>query len=148
MALLHRDKHVVDEPRRDWPSLELPEWSRRWLDIDDRSGWLRTEEFHEGDTLVVRAEMPGLDPDKDIEVSVAGGVVTIRAHREERTEQKNKRGYRSEFRYGEFLREVAVPEGTSVDDIKANYADGILEVRLPCPAEKVPESKKVPVSRS
>jgi len=78
--------------------LEVPEWWRRWLDIDDRTGWLRTEEFHEGDTLVVRAEMPGLDPDKDIEVSV--------------------------------------------------YADGILEVRVPCPAEKEPESKKVPVSRS
>ncbi len=148
MALLHRDKHVVDEPRRDWPSLELPDWWRRWVDIDDRTDWLRTEEFHEGDTLVVRAEMPGLDPEKDIEVSVSGGMVTIRAHREERSEQKNKRGYRSEFRYGEFLREVAVPEGTSEEDVKATYADGILEVRVPCPAEKEPEAKKVPVTRS
>jgi HSP20 family molecular chaperone IbpA len=41
-----------------------------------------------------------------------------------------------------------VPDGTSVDDVKADYGDGLLEVGVPCPAEKDLETKKVPVTRS
>lgn len=143
MALLHNDKHVVPS-QSEWSA-----WARRWMDLrPDQEGSMRAEEFHEGDNLIVRLEMPGLDPDKDVEISVSSGVVTIRAHREETSEHKNKRGYRSEFRYGELVRQIALPEGASVDDIHAQYTDGILEVRLPCPESQEPVKTKVPVSRS
>jgi HSP20 family protein len=140
MALVHRDRHVAE-----WPSFGWPERFRRTLELQE--GWLRTEEFHDGDTLVVRAELPGVDPDKDVEVTVADGVVKIHAHREQKSEHKEKRGYRSEFRYGEFEREIAVPPTTTESDVHATYSDGVLEVRVPCQEKHETAAVKVPVTR-
>lgn len=143
MALVHRSNHVME-----WPTLRIPE---RWgwpFDPSDEQWWLRVEEFHDDGDLVVRAELPGIDPDKDVEITTEGGVATIRAHREQKSETKNKEGYRSEFRYGEFSREITLPQGTKSEDVKATYSDGILEVRVPCPTEESPSPVKVPIARA
>jgi HSP20 family protein len=118
------------------------------FDMDmDLGSWLRVEEFRDGDTLVVRAEAPGLDPERDVELTVAGDVLEIRAHREEREETKGKTSYRSEFRYGAFVRTIPLPVGTGAEDVKASYKDGILEIRLPVPPEHKTAATKVPVAR-
>jgi HSP20 family protein len=117
-------------------------------DLDPQTGWLRVEEYVDGDTLVVRAELPDIDPDKDVELSVANGVLHIRAQREEKTEKKDRDAFRSEFRYGSFVRNVPLPEGVKEDDIKASYKDGILEIRAPIAVEQEkPPVTKVPISR-
>jgi HSP20 family protein len=126
-----------------------PEQWRRWFDREVvPEGWLRVEEVHEDGTLVVRVELPGVDPDKDIDVSVAEGMLHISAKREERTEHKDKASYRSEFRYGEFSRDLVLPTGVDKDAVKAEYKDGILEVQIPWPVEPKATSSKVPISRS
>jgi len=143
MALVHRGSHVTE-----WPKLSLPE---RWgwpFDSGDDQQRLPVEEFHDNGDLVVRTELPGLDPDKDVEITTEDGVAKIHAHREQTSETKSKEGYRSEFRYGEFDREIALPPGTKAEDVKATYKDGILEVRLPCPDEQTPSATKVPISRT
>jgi HSP20 family protein len=94
---------------------------------------IKVEEVIENDQVVVRAELPGVDPEKDIEVTVDEGVLTITAERREKTEEKTERGYRSEFRYGTFVRQVRLPSGTSAEVVSASYRDGILEVRMPAP---------------
>ena len=119
MALVRRD-------RTEWPDL-----FRRFFDMDWEHGWLRVEEFRDGDEMVVRAELPGIDPDKDVEVTIAGGVLRVDAHREEKSEHKEKDGYRSEFRYGSFTRSFVLPEGVDEDKVKATYIDGVLELRVP-----------------
>jgi len=134
MALVRRD-------RSEWPEL-----FRRFFDTEPDTGWLRVEEFHDGDTLVVRAELPGLDPDHDIELSVTEGVLHIQAHREEKSEHKEKDTYRSEFRYGSFSRSIPLPAGVDETAVKASYQDGVLEVRLPAPPESKSETIKIPVS--
>jgi HSP20 family protein len=96
---------------------------------------IRVEEVMENDQVVVRAELPGLDPEKDIDVTVDEGVLTIRAERRESTEDKTGRGYRSEFRYGTFVRQIRLPRGTSTEVVSASYRDVVLEVRLPAPSE-------------
>lgn len=110
---------------------------------------MRVEEYLEDDTCVIRAELPGLDPDKDVEISVADGILHLRAERKERAEEEHPEGYRSEFHYGKFERRIRLPEGTTEADIKASYKDGILEVRVPAP--KPPEEEaaptKIPVQR-
>ena len=135
-----------------WDYLGLrPERWQRWFDLDvTPEGWLRVEEIHEEGTLVVRVELPGVDPDKDLDVLVTDGVLHISAKREEHTEHKDKgkTGYRSEFRYGEFSRDLALPTGVDKDAVNAAYKDGILEVRIPWPAEPGATSTKVPISRS
>ncbi len=126
---------------------EFPELWRRFFDPDTDGSWLRVEEYVEGDDLVVRTELPGIDPDKDVEISISDGVLDIRAHRQATTEATGKEGYRSEFRYGSFVRRMPLPSGTKDGDVKATYHDGILEIRLPVGEETKPAVTRVPVMR-
>jgi HSP20 family molecular chaperone IbpA len=63
--------------------------------FDDR---MRIEEEVVGDRLVIRAEIPGVDPEKDVEINVADGVLSARAERREEEGKKTDGGFRSEFR--------------------------------------------------
>jgi HSP20 family molecular chaperone IbpA len=83
------------------------------------------DEIKEG-RYEIRAEIPGIDPAKDIDITVHNGELTIKA---ERTEKKEFNG-RSEFSYGSFVRTVSLPTGANDDDIKATYDHGILTVSL------------------
>ena len=96
---------------------------------------------------MVKAEVPGIDPDGDVDITLAGNQLQISVRREERFEHQDKEGYRSEFRYGTFSRTVSLPAPVSQDDIRASYTDGILEVRVPLPEESAAGSRKVRVSR-
>jgi HSP20 family protein len=109
--------------------------------------FLRLEEYVEGDTCVIRAELPGIDPERDVEITVRDGVLHFTAHREERSEDKKPTGYRSEFHYGYFERDIRLPEGATESDVKASYKDGILEVRVPIATEGKPATK-VPIEYS
>lgn len=131
--------------RREWS--DVPDMIRRVFETDVEKGWLRVEEFVDAGALVVRAEMPGIDPEKDVEITVADGVLTITASREEKSEHKEKDSYRSEFRYGSFSRSVVLPAGATEEDVTAAYTDGVLEVRVPLGEEPKPEPKKIPVTR-
>ncbi|HVV36139.1 MAG TPA: Hsp20/alpha crystallin family protein [Acidimicrobiales bacterium] len=113
--------------------------------MDDRLP--RIEEFQEDHTVVVRFEMPGIDPDNDVEITVTDGVLRIKAERREETKSDDTHAYRSEFRYGSYSRGIQLPAGASEDDVKASYKDGILEVRVPMSDEKA-EAKKIPVTRA
>jgi HSP20 family protein len=137
MALMRRERLGWD-----WPEL----WRRFWE--PDVGGWLRVEEYRDGNELVVRAEIPGIDPEKDVEITVSDGLLHISARREERSETRDKAGYRSEFRYGSFERTVALPAGAKESDVKASYRDGILEVRVPVEAEaEKAATVRIPVTR-
>jgi HSP20 family protein len=109
------------------------------------------EGFHvdcvrDGPVFVVRAEMPGLDPDKDVELTVSDGVLWIDGqHRDEN--QTEEHGYvRHEVRYGAFSRSFPLPDGVTAADIDATYKDGRLEVRLPAPEPH--GVTKVPIMKS
>src|SRR6516164_5967094 len=97
---------------------------------------MRLEDEMKDGRYVVRAEMPGIDPAKDVEITVRDGQLTIKA---ERSEKKEFDG-RSEFSYGSFVRTVSLPAGANEDDIKATYDKGILSVSVavsaPASAEK------------
>ncbi len=129
--------------------LEWPGRWPRWLDSGAATeGWLRVEEVGEDGTLDVRAELPGIDPDKDVEVSVTDGLLHISAKREQRDEKKDKGNYRSEFRYGEFSRDLTLPAGVDPDAVAATYKDGILEVRAPWADNGTTMLTKVPITPS
>ena len=126
--------------------VDLPEPVRRFLE-GDLDSWLRVEEYQEADTLVVKAEVPGIDPESDVDITVTGNQLHIAVRREEKSEHKDKEGYRSEFRYGTFSRTVALPDGVSQDDVQAQYRDGVLEVRVPIPEEPIHSSRRIPITR-
>ena len=138
---------MVTLVRRERGGLDVPELWRRFFDISpEADGWLRVEEQRDGDDLVVRFEIPGIDPEHDVELTVLDGVLHITARREERSEHDEDGGFRSEFRYGSFVRNLALPPGVNVDDIRASYKDGILEVRIPQGSEQKPEAKRIPIT--
>ena len=135
------DRWAADWPRpRFWPDL-------RRVFGESTFEPLRVEEFTEGDSLIVRAEMPGIDPDKDIQISVSDHTLHLRAERREESKTEEKGAYRSEFRYGSFARTVPLPVGATDKDVKATYKDGILEVRIPVDRGEA-ESKKIPIQRT
>ena len=118
----------------------------RWSDTATQM--VRVEEFLDGDTYVIRAEMPGLEPNKDIVLSVHDGVLHLNAERREHSEEERPDGFRSEFRYGRMSRDLRLPQGASEADVTATYKDGILEVRLPAPPEApAPATTKIPIAR-
>ena len=135
---------LVRRPRPAWPDLQ--DMVERLFDNADDS-FLRVEEFQEDKTLVVRAEAPGIDPDKDVDIAVENGHLRISAHREEKSEHKEKDSYRSEFRYGSFDRTIPLPAGTTEADVTATYKDGVLEIRVPVGPEVTPAPRKVEVTR-
>ena len=117
-----------------WPA--VAEWRR------DGGHVLRVEDRLEDDRYLVRAELPGIDLDKDVEITVSDGVLTIAA---ERREQVSEQG-RSEFHYGSFVRRVSLPVGAVEDKLTARYHDGILEVSVPIKATQA-EPRTIPVAR-
>ena len=99
----------------------------------------RLEEAIRDNRYVIRAELPGLDPENDIEVAVDGRNLTIRA---ERSQQDNG-PYRSEFRYGSLARAVRLPASVDAEDITARYDNGVLEVSVPVVVK--PEGTRIPI---
>jgi HSP20 family protein len=129
------------EPFRAWPDLfRWPEWLGR------ADHPMKIEEVDEDGMRVIRAELAGIDPDKDVDLTVDHGMLTIRAERRQESTSDEGGVYRSEFSYGSFRRTVPLPAGASEDDIKASYTDGVLEIRFPVDGEKA-AAKKIPVTR-
>ena len=101
---------------------------------------IKVEEYQEGERRIVRADLPGVDPDKDISVTVDDGL--LRLHGERRAEEHDR--YRTEIRYGSFDRVLTLPSGTQPGVVTAEYADGGLTVTMPAPAPVEP--KAIPVT--
>ena len=103
----------------------------------------RLEEAIRDNRYVVRAELPGLDPENDIEVTVEGRILTIRAERR----QQDNGPCRSEFRYGSLARAVRLPARAGAADVTARYGKGVLEVSVPVRAVK-PEGTRIPIENA
>lgn len=103
---------------------------------------IRVEEFVEDGRRVVRADLPGVDPDKDIAVSVRDGMLRITG---ERRREEHEQA-RTEIRYGKFERVVGLPGGITSQDVSAAYRDGVLTVSFP---ERTAETEtQIPIDRA
>ena len=135
-TILRRDPRTVVPDFIDWfeePFLTLRPYLGQPIRIEDY-----TEDGH----YVIRAEVAGIDPEKDLEVSVGAGVLSIRAVRTSHVEGK----HRSEFRYGSFSRTLELPPGADAGDVTAGYADGILTIKVALRDEHREAVKKIPVT--
>lgn len=150
-----------DEPvtRRD-----LQDWLDRWTDSigshlpdlfgnrlpemwgasRELGGVIRIEELVDDDGITLRGEMPGVDPEKDIEIVVEDGRLSIRAERRQSESVTDETSTRSEFRYGSYRRSLDLPPEASTEDIEATYENGILDVRIPTPRPR-PEAKRIKI---
>jgi HSP20 family protein len=98
--------------------------------------WQPALEVYETDNeVVVKAELPGIDP-KSVNVTVTAEGLTIKGEAKSEHEDKGRNYYRRELRYGAFQRTVALPNEVKSDETKATFKHGILEVKIP-KAERV-----------
>jgi len=113
---------MFDRFFQDWPWPRLTGPARGWappIDMLDRK-----------DEVILRADVPGLEQ-KDIEVSVEDGVLSIKGERKEEKEVKEEKYYACERWAGAFVRSVTLPPGLETEKIKAIFRNGVLEVHLP-----------------
>lgn len=107
-------------------------------------GWAPSLDVSEGeDTITVRVEVPGVDPD-DIDVSLTGDMLVISGQKEEESEEKREGYFHTERRFGSFRRGVPLPASVDPERISAEYDKGVLTVKM----NKTEEStaKRIPVS--
>jgi HSP20 family protein len=136
-ALLRRDPRTMFPDLVDW--FEAPFMTLRPYLAQP----IRIEDYVEDDHYVIRAELAGIDPEKDVEITAGSGYLTIRAERADKTEGK----HRSEFRYGSFTRSMTLPPTANEDDITASYRDGILTISVGLKAEKTESARKIEIKK-
>jgi HSP20 family protein len=99
----------------------------------------------EGDKAYeITAELPGMD-EKNIEVKIADGRLTIKGEKQEEKEEKKKDYYLQERHFGSFERSFDIPESVDPNKIEANVKKGVLTVTLPKKAEALKPAKKIEV---
>ncbi len=93
-----------------------------------------------GDDLLVRLEIPAVDAEKDLDISVDQGMLRISGERSEERSQSDEGYYMREMRYGSFERSFPLPEGVGAEQVEAEYGDGILEVIVRGGAKQMAQS--------
>jgi HSP20 family protein len=100
--------------------------------------WVPPMDLVETDSdLVLRADLPGLTRD-DVEIEIKDGTLTVSGERKSQHEEESEGYYRVERAFGRFSRSLTLPEGIDAESVVAEFADGVLEVRIPKPAERKP----------
>lgn len=120
-----------------WPAFRWP--SLRLRGIAEPVSWApKVDVFEKDNRLVTKVDLPGLKKE-DVKVEVTDGHLAISGERKRETEEKKDQFYRYEREYGTFYRTIPLPEGVKLEDIKATFADGVLQVSVPLPVR--PEAK-------
>jgi HSP20 family protein len=104
----------------------------------------RMDVYEKDNAIVIEAELPGLKKE-DVQVEVEGEDLVIRGESKAESEAKEEDYYRSERSYGSFYRRMPLPAGVTPEQIQAHLKDGVLEVRVPKPAEPKAETRKIEV---
>lgn len=128
-----------------WPSL-------RWPTLRTRRGaeeaWYPAIDVFEKDNrLVTKIDLPGMKKD-DVKVEVTDGQLVISGERKRKAEEKREDFYRCEREYGSFYRAVPLPEGVKLEEVKATFSDGVLEVSIPVPVRPEAKMRKVEIQES
>jgi HSP20 family protein len=130
MSLLVRPEPFSTEFNRLFNSLwEQPAASQRWVPEMDL---VETEDHY-----LLKADLPGMKQD-DVAIEWGDGTLTISGERNPEYERKEKGFFRLERSFGKFSRSLTLPEGIDPDKIRAEFHDGVLEVRIPKPEERKP----------
>lgn len=110
---------------------EVGTWSPA-IEVSEREG-----------KVLVHADLPGLNKE-DVKIEVVNDNLIIQGERKREHEEEGKGFRRSERSYGSFYRSIPLPEGANVDEARAQFNNGVLEVSIPVPAEQR-KTRQVPI---
>ena len=129
------------------------EVNRMFDDFFDGAGWsgsgqsgmMPAVDVHEDEKeLVVTAELPGVS-EKDIEVNLAGDMLTIKGEKKAERQHKDGDSWRMERHYGSFQRAIGLPFDVKDGQVDAKFSNGVLSVRIPKPADLQRSTRKIEV---
>lgn len=99
--------------------------------VSAEGSWIPSVDISETkDNLIIKAEVPGIDA-KDIDISIAGDMLTIKGEKKQQVEEKDENYHRLETRYGSFSRMIRLPVAIDADKTTATYEKGVLKLVLP-----------------
>lgn len=118
--------------------------------VRPRSGWmisqggmdLAVDMYETKDDVVVKTALPGVKPE-DVDINVAGDVLTIRGETKEEKETNEENYLRKERRYGAFSRSVTLPSGLQTEKAEATFDKGVLTLKIPKSEQAKPRNIKV-----
>jgi HSP20 family protein len=128
-----------------WPSFRWPFLRRRR--IAEEAWSPKIDVFEKDGRLITKIDLPGMKKE-DVKVEVTDGQLAISGERKSETEEKGEQFYRCEREYGSFYRALPLPEGAKIEDVKASFTDGVLEVSVPLAARKEAAVRKVEIEES
>ena len=141
-AVLRQLTSELDKVFDEWPTFR---WPASTATLASEEAWSPTiEVFEENNRLITRVDLPGVKKE-DVTVEVTDGYLTLSGERKRESEEKKDNFYRSERVYGSFRRTVPLPAGVKQDDVKASFADGVLDVTVPLPAKPKAAVNKVKI---
>jgi len=103
--------------------------------------------YEDGDNLVLKAELPGVNPD-DVEIRVEDNTLYLKGERKFEKEVKEQNYHRVERSYGNFTRTFSLPNSVDSDKVTANFKDGILTLTMPKKEEAKPKTIKINVNKA
>jgi HSP20 family protein len=129
-----------------WPSFRWPAFRTR--PAAEAATWFpEIDVFEKDNRLVTKIDLPGMKKE-DVKVEVTDGHLAISGERKTEAEEKKENFYHCEREYGSFYRAVPLPEGVKLEDVKATFSDGVLEVSIPLPAKPEARVRKVEVQEA
>jgi HSP20 family protein len=132
---------AFDEPF--WPSFRFP--VPKATEGARVEAWApKVDVFEKDNRFVTRVDLPGVKKE-DVTVEVTDGHLALSGTRTWEKEEKKENVYRTEREYGQFYRAVPLPEAVTLEEIKATFADGVLEVSVPLLARPQPAVRKVEI---
>jgi HSP20 family protein len=116
-------------------------------DLSTRTWAPPVDIYENGDSLVLKADLPGVDP-KDVEIKVEDGMLYLQGERKFEKEVKEESYHRVERSYGAFSRSFSLPNSIDAEKVSAEYKDGQLILTLPKREEAKPKTIKVNVNKN
>jgi HSP20 family protein len=142
-ALLRQMTSELDRTFEDWLSLRWPSFGR--LATSQAVVWSpKIDVFERDNRLITRVDLPGMKKE-DVSVEVTDGHLALSGERKLEKKETKDDVYRSEREYGSFYRVVPLPDGVKLEDVKATFSDGVLEVSVPLPAKPEATVRKVQI---
>ena len=135
-ARLHQEIEKVFEG---FPKMTLARWPGEGAEVGFKLDMSETEK-----EIILTAELPGVD-EKDLDITLAGDVLTVKGEKKMETERKGDNYYVAERAYGAFARTLRLPYAVKEKDVDAKFADGVLTIVLPKPEEARTETKKIAI---
>jgi HSP20 family protein len=140
LSLPHWMERIEEMFESRWPFLPMLRWPEEMAAVKVPP----VDVFEEGDTLVVKAEMPGMKKE-EIEVTLTGDLLTLSGKKEKEEKVERKDYHRLERSTGAFTRSLELPYEVKLDEVKATFKEGVLEIRAPKSAEAKAKSRRIEV---